>query len=159
MEMGGIGAGITGGGSGLGEATSREIAKRGGRVAILDLESSNGAEVASSIGGGAIFCPADVTDEAQVEAALDAAVDAFGAIQVNVNCAGIGSAGRTVGKDGTPFDLGWFRKTIEVNLVGTFNVLRLCAARMANNEPTPERGVVVNTASIAAFDGQIGQCP
>ena len=89
-----------------------------------------------------------------------AAADAFGGIHVNVNCAGIGSAGRTVAKDGTPLDLGWFRRTVEVNLIGTFNVLRLCAARMAHNSPGPdgERGVIVNTASVAAFEGQIGQC-
>ena len=160
MEIRGVGALVTGGGSGLGEATSRELARRGARVAILDLPSSKGALVAKELGGEAIFCEADVTSEEQVSEAVDRAAEQLGGLQVNVNCAGIGSAGRTVGRDGTPFDLGWFRKTVEVNLIGTFNVLRLCAAKMALNEPsdTKERGVIVNTASVAAFEGQIGQC-
>jgi NAD(P)-dependent dehydrogenase (short-subunit alcohol dehydrogenase family) len=160
MDISGIGAVVTGGGSGLGEATARALQSRGANVAILDLGSSPGAVVAKELGENGLFVEADVTSEEQVAAALDAAVDAFGAIHVNINCAGIGSAGRTVAKDGTPFDLGWFRRTVEVNLIGTFNVLRLCAARMAHNPPGPdgERGVIVNTASVAAFEGQIGQC-
>ncbi len=158
MQIEGLTAVVTGGGSGLGEATSRALASRGACVTILDLPSSKGEQIAKELGKDVIFTAADVTSEEEVTSALDQTIETFGAIHVNVNCAGIGSAGRTVGKDGTPFDLGWFRKTVEVNLVGTFNVLRLCAARMANNEPTPERGVVVNTASIAAFEGQIGQC-
>ena len=159
MDIEGIGAVVTGGGSGLGEATAREIVARGGRVAILDLGRSQGAEVAASLGDAAIFTEADVTDEDQAAAAVDAAVDAFGAIHAVVNCAGIGTAGRTLDREGQPFDLGLFRKTIEVNLIGSFNVLRLGAAKMTSNPPNPggERGAIINTASIAAFDGQIGQ--
>jgi NAD(P)-dependent dehydrogenase (short-subunit alcohol dehydrogenase family) len=160
MQIQGITAVVTGGGSGLGEATTRALAARGAHVAILDLPSSKGAEVAKALGKDVIFAPADVVNEEQVNAALDRAVEIFGAVHVNVNCAGIGSAGRTLSKDGKPFDLAWFKKTVEVNLVGTFNVLRLCAARMAHNTPNAqgERGVIVNTASVAAFEGQIGQC-
>jgi NAD(P)-dependent dehydrogenase (short-subunit alcohol dehydrogenase family) len=151
---------VTGGGSGLGEATARALASRGARVAILDLGRSKGAEVAKSIGDAAIFCEADVASEEQVTAALDRAVELFGGIQVAVNCAGIGSAGRTVDKTGKPFDLKLFELTLRVNLLGTFNVLRLAAARMSKNQPNEEneRGVIVNTASAAAFEGQIGQC-
>ena len=160
MQIQGIGAVVTGGGSGLGEATARALASRGARVAILDLGRSKGAEVAKSIGDAAIFCEADVASEEQVTAALDRAVELFGGIQVAVNCAGIGSAGRTVDKTGKPFDLKLFELTLRVNLVGTFNVLRLAAARMSKNQPNEEneRGVIVNTASAAAFEGQIGQC-
>ena len=160
MQIQGIGAVVTGGGSGLGEATARALAARGARVAILDLGRSKGAEVAKSIGDAAIFCEADVASEEQVTAALDRAVEEFGGIQVAVNCAGIGSAGRTVDKTGKPFDLKLFELTLRVNLVGTFNVLRLAAARMSRNQPNEEneRGVIVNTASAAAFEGQIGQC-
>ena len=160
MEIAGSLAAVTGGGSGLGEATARRFVAGGGRVAILDLPSSKGAEVAASLGDGALFTAADVTDEDQVTAALDTAIERFGPLRVAVNCAGIGSAGRTVDKLGRPFDLRIFRKTLEINLVGTFNVIRLAAARMVQSEPNAggERGVVVNTASAAAFDGQIGQC-
>jgi len=160
MDIQGIGAAVTGGGSGLGEATVRELRARGARVAILDLGRSKGAELAEELGGDVLFCEADVSDEEQVTAALDTATRTFGGLQVAVNCAGIGSAGRTVNKDGVPFDLGLFRKTVEVNLIGTFNVVRLAAARMMRNQPGPdgERGVIVNTASVAAFEGQIGQC-
>jgi len=160
MQIQGITAVVTGGGSGLGEATTRALVGKGAHVTILDLPSSNGEAVAKELGKDVIFAAADVTDEEQVTAALDRTVETFGAVHANVNCAGIGSAGRTVNKDGTPFDLAWFRKTVEVNLIGTFNVLRLSAARMAANEPNDgrERGVVVNTASVAAFEGQIGQC-
>jgi NAD(P)-dependent dehydrogenase (short-subunit alcohol dehydrogenase family) len=159
MEIQGVGAVVTGGASGLGEATARALAARGAQVAILDLGRSKGAEVAASLGGGAFFAEADVADEAAVGAALERAVERFGGLHVCVNCAGIGSAMRTVDKDGKPFDLRVFRKTIEVNLIGSFNVLRLAASQMTKNVPNAdgERGVVVNTASAAAFDGQIGQ--
>ena len=159
MQIQGLTAVVTGGGSGLGEATSRAIVARGGRVAIVDLERSNGQKIAEELGKDVLFTPADVASEEAVTSALDAAVETFGGIHVNVNCAGIGTASRTLAKDGTPFDLGLFQKTLEVNLVGTFNVLRLCAARMAANEPNDqkERGVIVNTASVAAYEGQIGQ--
>lgn len=160
MDIEGITAVVTGGGSGLGEATTRELVARGGRVAILDLGGSPGAQVAKELGDAVLFCEADVTQEEPVQAALDAATERFGELRVVVNCAGIGSAGRTVGKDGSPFDLGVFRRTVEVNLVGTFNVIRLAAARMVGLAPDAggERGVIVNTASVAAFEGQIGQC-
>jgi NAD(P)-dependent dehydrogenase (short-subunit alcohol dehydrogenase family) len=160
MQIEGLTAVVTGGGSGLGEATTRTLVARGARVTILDLPTSRGKDVADELGKSVLFAPTDVTSEEDVTEALDRTLESFGAVHVNVNCAGIGSAGRTVGKDGKPFDLGWFRKTIEVNLVGTFNVIRLAAARMASNEPNAdgERGVIVNTASVAAFEGQIGQC-
>ena len=150
---------VTGGGSGLGEATARELSARGAHVAILDLGKSPGAAVAEELGGNAGFFEADVTDDDQLAAVVAAAADRFGAIHVAINCAGIATAGRTLGKGSQPLDMRPFRKTIEVNLIGTFNVIRLAAARMAGNAPTAdgERGVIVNTASVAAFDGQIGQ--
>jgi NAD(P)-dependent dehydrogenase (short-subunit alcohol dehydrogenase family) len=159
MELRGIGAIVSGGGSGLGEATARELAARGAEVAILDLARSRGAEVAKSLGGQALFCVADVTQEDQVAAALDQAVARFGGVHVAVSCAGIGSAARVVDKDGVPFPLALFTKTIEVNLIGTFNVIRLAAVHMLKNAPNAggERGVLVNTASVAAFEGQVGQ--
>ena len=149
---------VTGGASGLGEATVRSVVDGGGRAIIVDRPNSNGAAVAKGFGDRVIFAPADVTSEAEVQAALDAAVGRFGAINVAVNCAGIGTANRTVTKTG-PFPLELFELTIKVNLIGTFNVIRLAAQRMSTNQRNDEgeRGVVVNTASIAAFDGQIGQ--
>jgi len=160
MQIEGLGAVVTGGGSGLGEATARALAAAGARVGLLDLGRSRGAAVAKEIGGGALFLEADVTNQEEGGAALDRAVAAFGNLSVAINCAGIGMAGRTLGKGNQPFDLGLFRRTVEVNLIGTFNVIRLVAARMVGNEPNEEgeRGVIVNTASVAAFDGQIGQC-
>ena len=160
MQIESVAAVVTGGASGLGEATARRLTAQGARVALLDLGRSNGAEVARDIGGETLFVEADVSNEEQVAHALDQAVSAFGGIQVAVNCAGIGMAGRTLGKENQPFDLGAFRLTIEVNLIGTFNVIRLAAQRMAENAPGEdgERGVIINTASIAAYDGQIGQC-
>jgi NAD(P)-dependent dehydrogenase (short-subunit alcohol dehydrogenase family) len=159
MEIRGSTAVVTGGGSGLGEATARELAARGAQVAILDLARSRGAEVAKSLGGEALFCAADVTREAEVAAALDEAAARFGGVHVAVCCAGIGTAARTVDKDGAPFPLALFAKTIEVNLIGTFNAIRLAAAHMLKNAPNAggERGVLVNTASVAAYEGQIGQ--
>ena len=159
MRIEGCCALVTGGGSGLGEATARELVRRGARVAILDLERSPGAKVAGELGAAALFAPADVTSEEQVRGAVERAVAELGPLRILVNCAGIGSAQRTVEKDGTPFDLAVFRRTLEVNLVGTFNAIRLAASRMIGNEPDAggERGVVVCTASVAAFEGQIGQ--
>jgi len=159
MEIQGIGAIVTGGASGLGEATARALAARGAQVAILDLGRSKGAEVAASLGGGAFFAEADVTDEEAVTAALADAASRFGGLHVCVNCAGIGTAMRTVDREGRPFDLRVFKKTVEINLIGSFNVLRLAASHMVKNAPNSdgERGVIVNTASAAAFDGQIGQ--
>jgi NAD(P)-dependent dehydrogenase (short-subunit alcohol dehydrogenase family) len=152
LQLDGIGALLAGGASGLGEATARALAARGVRVAIADLNEERGAALAAEL--GATFTKADVTDEAQVQAAVDAAGD----LRLAVSCAGIGWAERTVGKEG-PAALQPFETVVRVNLIGTFNVLRIAAASMAGNEPDEggERGAVVMTASIAAFDGQIGQ--
>ena len=148
---------VTGGASGLGLATVKHLAAAGGRVVIVDLPGSDGAAVADSLGDGAVFVPADVTDSDAVAEAVGVAAE-LGPLNVAVNCAGIGPAARVVGKDGSPTDLDGFRKVIEVNLIGTFNVIRLAAAEMVRHDPqTEERGVIVNTASAAAFDGQIGQ--
>ncbi|ROS44483.1 3-hydroxyacyl-CoA dehydrogenase [Amycolatopsis thermoflava] len=156
MEVGNAVALVTGGASGLGLATVRELHGTGAKVVIVDLPSSQGEAVAKELGDGVVFAAADVTDEAQVSAALDAA-EALGTLRIAVNCAGIGNAHKTVGKQG-PFPLDGFVKVINVNLVGTFNVIRLAAERIAKTEPVgEERGVIVNTASVAAFDGQIGQ--
>jgi NAD(P)-dependent dehydrogenase (short-subunit alcohol dehydrogenase family) len=159
MDIRGITAVVTGGGSGLGEATARALVERGARVTLLDLPSSKGKEVAQSLGESALFCEANVTDVAAVQAALDRTTESFGSIYALVNCAGIATAARTVGKGNEPFDLDVFKRTVDVNLVGTFNVIRLTAARMVDNTPqeTGERGAIVNTASVAAFEGQIGQ--
>jgi NAD(P)-dependent dehydrogenase (short-subunit alcohol dehydrogenase family) len=149
---------ITGGASGLGRAAAESFAAAGGRIAIMDLARQPGAEVAAAIGGDALWTPADVTSADGVAAALDAAAARFGALHVLVNCAGIGTAEKTWGKRG-PADLDAFTLVIQVNLIGTFNCIRLAAPHMARNEPNAEgeRGVVINTASVAAFDGQIGQ--
>ncbi|HEY5858013.1 MAG TPA: 3-hydroxyacyl-CoA dehydrogenase [Aldersonia sp.] len=147
---------VTGGASGLGLATTKALIAEGATVVIIDLPSSDGAVVAKELGDRVRFSAADVTDEASVTAALDLA-ESLGPLRVAVNCAGIGSAIKTVGKNG-PFPLAEFQKTIQVNLVGTFNVIRLAAERIAKTEPIDgERGVIINTASVAAFDGQIGQ--
>jgi NAD(P)-dependent dehydrogenase (short-subunit alcohol dehydrogenase family) len=152
MDLNGVGALVAGGASGLGEATARELAAHGTRVTIADLNDERGAALAQELGGA--FVHADVTDEAQVQAA----VDAVEGLRVAISCAGIGWAERTVKKDG-PATLQPFETVVRVNLIGTFNVLRLAANAMAGGEPDSEgeRGVVVMTASIAAFDGQIGQ--
>jgi NAD(P)-dependent dehydrogenase (short-subunit alcohol dehydrogenase family) len=149
---------VTGGASGLGEATVRAIVAGGGRAVVLDRPGSAGEDVARALGAAAVFAPADVTSAEEVAAAVARAVDRFGALHVAVNCAGIGAAMRTITKQG-PMPLELFAKVVAVNLTGTFNVIRLAAAEMAKNEPNGEgeRGVIVNTASAAAFDGQIGQ--
>jgi NAD(P)-dependent dehydrogenase (short-subunit alcohol dehydrogenase family) len=152
MQLDGIGALVAGGASGLGEATARELAARGARVTVADLNEERGAALADELAGA--FVQADVTDEAQVQAA----VDSVEGLRVAVSCAGIGWAERTVGKNGAA-SLKPFETVIRVNLIGTFNVLRLSAAAMSAGEPDAEgeRGAVVMTASVAAFDGQIGQ--
>jgi NAD(P)-dependent dehydrogenase (short-subunit alcohol dehydrogenase family) len=156
MDISGKVAIVTGGASGLGLATVRKLALEGAKAVILDLPSSEGKQVAEELGAGAVFVAADVTDTGQVQAAVDAAAG-LGPLAIAVNCAGIGNAFRVVGKDG-PFPLDGFRRVIEVNLIGTFNVIRLAAAAMiAQPVEGEERGVIVNTASVAAFDGQIGQ--
>lgn len=150
---------VTGGASGLGRATAARLVAEGGRVVIIDLPASAGAEVAQELGEGAVFSPADVTDPEAVGAALDAA-EAMGPIRGLVHCAGRGGAVRLVDRDGNAGSLQDYESVVRVNLVGTFNVLRLVAERMARNEPVDgQRGVCVLTASVAAFEGQIGQIP
>ncbi len=159
MDVAGRTALITGGASGLGHATARRLHAAGAAVVLVDLPSSEGAGRADELGERAAFAPADVTEPEELEDALDAADERFDAVSVLVCCAGIGWAQRTVGREG-PHDHEVFRQVVEVNLVGTFNAVRLAAQRMADHgEPDGqgERGVIVNTASAAAFEGQIGQ--
>ena len=157
MDITGSVALVTGGASGLGLATARRLVKAGAKAVLVDLPSSKGDEAAASLDGGAVFAAADVTDEAAVRSALDAAGE-LGPLRVVVNCAGIGAAGRLLGRDGTAYPIEPFVKVLQVNLIGTFNVIRLAAERMAAAEPVgEERGVIVNTASVAAYEGQIGQ--
>ncbi|MBF6246249.1 MULTISPECIES: 3-hydroxyacyl-CoA dehydrogenase [Nocardia] len=147
---------VTGGASGLGLATVKELHGQGAKVVIIDLPSSNGEAIAKELGDGVVFAATDVTNEEQVSAALDAAAQ-LGTLRIAVNCAGIGNAIKTVSKKGA-FPLADFTKIINVNLIGTFNVIRLAAERIAAAElEGEERGVIINTASVAAFDGQIGQ--
>ncbi|MGO4582802.1 3-hydroxyacyl-CoA dehydrogenase [Arthrobacter sp. 2RAF6] len=166
MDIKGAVALITGGASGLGAATARRLLDAGASVVLLDLRSSPGEALASELNasgadGRAVFVPADVTNEEQVQDAVDAAV-ALGPLRIVVNCAGVATPGKVLGKDGV-LPLENFNRVIQINLVGTFNVIRLAAAAMARNEPAftelggAECGVIINTASVAAFDGQIGQ--
>jgi NAD(P)-dependent dehydrogenase (short-subunit alcohol dehydrogenase family) len=144
---------VTGGASGLGLATTKRLLDAGAQVVVLDIR---GKEAVAELGDRAVFAETDVTNEAAVTAALDTA-DKLGPLRIAVNCAGTGNAMKTLSKDG-PFPLDAFRKIVEINLIGTFNVIRLAAERMAKTEPIgEERGVIVNTASVAAFDGQVGQ--
>jgi len=157
VELNGVSAIVTGGASGLGAATVRRLAADGARVVILDLQDDKGEALASEIGGA--YVHADVTDAGQVEAAVAAAVE-MGPLRALVNCAGIGPPARTLSRDGTPHDLAHFETVIRVNLTGTFNCIRLASVEMAKTDPVDEegtRGAIVNTASVAAFDGQIGQ--
>jgi 3-hydroxyacyl-CoA dehydrogenase/3-hydroxy-2-methylbutyryl-CoA dehydrogenase len=149
---------ITGGASGLGEATAAAFVAKGGKVVLFDLNETLGASVTRKLGDAALFRPVNVIDEASVSAGISEALDRFGAIHVCVNCAGIGNAIKTYGKNGV-FPLADFDKVIQVNLIGSFNVLRLAAQQMAKNEPDADgdRGVIINTASVAAYEGQIGQ--
>src|SRR5437870_2655017 len=158
MELRAVKAVVTGGASGLGRSTAERLVAAGSRVALLDRPASAGADVAKVMGQAAIFTPADVTSGDEVGAALQAAWDRLDGFNVLVNCAGIGPAMKTVGRSG-PAKLEEFTRVIQVNLIGTFNCIRLAAALMAQNTPSAdgERGVVINTASVAAFDGQIGQ--
>lgn len=156
MEIKGIAAIVTGGASGLGAATAEMLAAQGAKVALFDMNEEAGNAHAAKIGG--LFIKVDVTREEDVKAAVAEAESRHGVARVLVNCAGIVSGARTVGKEFAPFPLSTFRKTIEVNLIGTFNVIAQFASRLAQAEPVgEERGVIVNTASVAAFDGQIGQ--
>ena len=157
MDINGAGAIISGGASGLGEATARALAAGGATVTIADLNADKGKALADELGG--IFVETNVADESSVEAAVAAAVDTAAPLRIAVSCAGIGWASRVIGRDGSPHDLGTYKKVVEVNLIGTFNVMRHAASAISKTEPLEdgERGVMVNTASVAAFDGQIGQ--
>ncbi|RAN76068.1 3-hydroxyacyl-CoA dehydrogenase [Bacillus sp. SRB_336] len=151
---------VTGGASGLGAATARRLHAAGAGVVLVDLPNSSGAELAAELGERAVFAPADVTHEGQVRNAIEAAAG-LGTLRIAVNCAGIATPGKVLGREGV-LPLEQFSRVVQVNLVGTFNVVRLCAEAMAAAQPLdgefgPERGVIVNTASVAAFDGQIGQ--
>jgi NAD(P)-dependent dehydrogenase (short-subunit alcohol dehydrogenase family) len=160
MKIQGQVALVTGGGSGLGEAVARELALHGARVAVLDVNADGAARVAGEIGADrALACRCDITDTPSVTAALDACEAAFGTPRIVMNIAGIGTARRVIGKDGNPAPLEDFERVIRVNLIGTYNVIRLAAARIARLEPLDdgERGVMLCTASVAAYDGQVGQ--
>jgi len=156
MDVKGLAAIVTGGASGLGGATASALAAKGAKVAIFDRNAELGEKKAKELGG--IFCNVDVGDAASAEAGVKAVVEKLGVPRVAVNCAGIGRAGRTISKTG-PMPLQDFEIVIKINLIGTFNIIRLVAAEMAKGEPLAggERGVIINTASVAAFDGQIGQ--
>lgn len=157
MNIQGQAALVTGGASGLGAETVRQLARAGAKVTILDVNLVAGQALAKEVGGLAIAC--DITDTASVQQALAAGRDAHGPARILINCAGIGGAKRVVGKDGSPMPLEDFTKVIQVNLIGTFNVIRLAAAEMTAQSPLEdgERGVIVCTSSVAAYDGQIGQ--
>jgi NAD(P)-dependent dehydrogenase (short-subunit alcohol dehydrogenase family) len=158
MEISGASAIVTGGASGLGEATSRRLAAQGARVVVMDLahQQERGDALAKEIGG--IFAAADVCDPEAVQAGVSAAVE-MGPLRALVNCAGVGWPGRTIDKNGTPLDLEAFRSVVNINLIGTFNCIRLAASGMNGNEADEDgqRGAIVNTASVAAYEGQIGQ--
>jgi len=158
MELSKLKAVVSGGASGLGHAVATRIVAEGGQVAILDVNEAQGREAAAALGARALFCKTDVSNEAEVNAAVDAAAEAFGGLNLAVSCAGILGAGRTLGRDG-PMPGAQFAKVIMVNLVGTFHLAKAAADQMQRNEPNGEgeRGVIVNTASVAAFEGQIGQ--
>jgi NAD(P)-dependent dehydrogenase (short-subunit alcohol dehydrogenase family) len=166
MDINGTVALVTGGASGLGAATAKRLFDAGASVVLVDLPQSAGEAYAAelnarSVGGKAVFAPADVTNETQIQSAVDAA-SSLGPLRIVVNCAGIATPGKVLGRDGV-LPLETFNRVIQINLVGTFNVIRLAAAAMAETEPVstdlggPERGVIINTASVAAFEGQIGQ--
>ena len=158
MEIANKGVLVSGGASGLGAACARLLSQAGAKVVIADMNSETGNALAKELGGSALFVQTNVVEEESVQAAVQAAVDSFGGLYVAINCAGIGTAEKVLGKNG-PGSLASFVKVIQVNLVGTFNVIRLAAAPMSANSPNEggERGVIINTASVAAFDGQIGQ--
>lgn len=156
MNLDGSVAVVSGGASGLGEATVRRLSAAGMRCLIADLNADRGKALAGEVGGG--FCQTDVTDAGQVEAAVAAAAD-LGEVRAAISCAGVGWVGRVINRDNSPHDLMPFQKVIEVNVIGTFNLMRFGASAIAGSDPNDdgERGVIVNTASVAAFDGQTGQ--
>ena len=149
---------ITGAASGLGEATVRHLAEIGAKVAILDIDEKKGERVASELGSRALFLKTDITNEASVQAAIAATIDSFGGIHVVVNCAGLLSPGKVIGDKG-PMPLDQFKRGLEINVIGTMNVIRLVAVKMIGNHPNDEgeRGVIINTASTAASEGRVGQ--
>jgi 3-hydroxyacyl-CoA dehydrogenase/3-hydroxy-2-methylbutyryl-CoA dehydrogenase len=149
---------VTGGASGLGEATVRYLSAKGAKASILDFAEDRGGKVASELGAKGLFCKTDVTDESSVKAAIGKTMEVFGAIHFVVNCAGVATPGRVLGKEG-PMDIARFNQVIQINLIGTMNVIRLAAEQITKNQPNEdgEKGVMVNTASVAAFEGQFGQ--
>ncbi|PLT35620.1 3-hydroxyacyl-CoA dehydrogenase [Bacillus sp. V5-8f] len=159
MQIKGNVALVTGGASGLGEATVTRFVENGGHAAILDLQEDRGTSLVEKLGSdNVIYIKTNVTSEEEVQSAVNQTIEKFGVIHAAINCAGIGTAEKTVGKE-KPHDLGTFTRVIQVNLIGTFNVIRLVAEKMIRNSPNEEgeRGVIINTASVAAFDGQMGQ--
>jgi NAD(P)-dependent dehydrogenase (short-subunit alcohol dehydrogenase family) len=158
MELSTLKAVVSGGASGLGHAVAKRIVAEGGHVAILDVNEAQGREAAAALGERALFFKTDVSSDAEVIAGVDAAAEAFGGLNLAVSCAGILGAGRVLGREG-PMAGDYFAKVIMVNLVGTFQLAKAAASRMQHNEPNAEgeRGVIVNTASVAAFEGQVGQ--
>ena len=158
MEVKDCTAIVTGGASGLGEACVRELAKRQSRVVIFDFDQKRGEKIASELGDAVIFCKTDVTDGSAVQGSIDKAMEVFGAIHVAINCAGVGTPAKVIGKEG-PISMESFNRVVQINLMGTMNVIRLAAEKMLSNTPNNdgEKGVVINTASTAAFEGQIGQ--
>lgn len=158
MKMSETKAIVTGGASGLGEATVRKIIGQGGKAAILDLSVERGETLVKELGEQAVFVQTDVTSEEEVRNAINKAIESFGSINTVVNCAGIGVAGKLLSRKGV-HSLDMFSKVISINLIGTFNVIRLASEQMSQNDPNElgERGIIINTASVAAFDGQIGQ--
>ncbi|MGA2330558.1 MAG: 3-hydroxyacyl-CoA dehydrogenase [Syntrophales bacterium] len=158
MDVKGCKAIVTGGASGLGEACVRNLVGLGGKAAILDFDATKGEKLAAELGSNVIYANTDVTGEESVQAAIKKAMDAFGAINVVINCAGVGDPGKVLSKKG-PMALSYFNRVVQINLVGTFNVIRLAVEQMVKNTGNKdgEKGVIINTASVAAFDGQIGQ--
>ena len=150
---------VSGGASGLGAAVVKELTENGAKAAILDFDAENGEKLALELGDKVIFCKTDVTDAASVKSAIDRTMEAFGAIHFAVNCAGVASPKKVIDKKGNPMPADFFNRVIQINLVGTMNVLSLAAVEMCKNTPTEdgEKGAVINVASVAAFEGQVGQ--
>ena len=149
---------VTGGASGLGEACVRNLLEKGGKVSIFDFAEARGQKIASELGDAVLFCMTDITKEADVQSAIDKTAEAFGEIHIAVNCAGVGTPAKVLGKEG-PMSMDHFNKVVQINLMGTMNVVRLAAEKMVKNQGKKggEKGVMINVASVAAFDGQIGQ--
>lgn len=158
MQINGCIAIVTGGASGLGEACVRQLANDGAKVSIFDFAQDNGQKVADDLGDGVIFCKTDVADKSSVATAVSKTIETFGTIHIAINCAGIGIPEKVLGKEG-PMSMDLFNRTLQINLCGTMNVISLAAEKMVTNSPNAdgEKGVVINTSSIAAFEGQIGQ--